>query len=528
MINIINKRNRWIGAIVLAVTLSLSLGGIVQAKTNISDELWEDELIDIKSSGGADVAKAAADSSEKPIMIDVLDLKAMDILDVLKLVSQKSGLNIVAGQDVRGKVTVFLKNVEVREVLRIIVAAYGWAYVEDGDIIRIMTDKEYETQYGYRFGRETETRIKQLAFARSADVLAVLNQMKSSSGKVITDENSGILILTDAPKVLDKMDKVIKRMDILIKTETFVLSYAKAANLSEKISEMLTPSVGTVKTDERSNRLVVTDTSAKVDKIRSLIAAFDQKNREVLIEAKILQIVLSNEHKLGVDWEAVVSDFHNLSLKSNFDILNETDKRGALSIGTLDDDQYTAFIDALDTVGETEILSSPRIAVINNQEAKILVGSTEPYVTSTTTTPSAGPTTTAESVSFIEVGVKLYVTPTIHEDDFITMKIRPEVSSVTSNVTTSNNNTIPVVETSEAETIISVKDRVTVVIGGLIKEETVKSTKKVPFLGSIPILGVAFRNESDLVRKTEIVLFLTPRIISGDVGDGAFKISDLP
>ena len=165
----------------------------------------------------------------------------------------------------------------------------------------------------------------------------------------------------------------------------------------------------------------------------------------------------------------------------------------------------------------TNILSSPSITTVNNKEAKILVGSTQPYVTTTTTTPSSGPTTTAESVNFIEVGVKLYVTPTIHNDDFITMKIKPEVSSVTSSLKTSDNNEIPIVESSEAETTVLVKDRVTIVIGGLIKEEKVKNTEKVPILGDIPFFGNAFRNESDKVTKTEIVIFLTPRIISGDV-----------
>ena len=97
------------------------------------------------------------------------------------------------------------------------------------------------------------------------------------------------------------------------------------------------------------------------------------------------------------------------------------------------------------------------------------------------------------------------------------MKIKPEISSVTGEVTTSNNNTIPVVETSEAETNVMVKDGVTIVIGGLIKEEKIRTTKKVPLLGNIPLLGKAFKNESDKVSKTEIVLFLTPHIISGDV-----------
>src|SRR5262249_8776654 len=113
--------------------------------------------------------------------------------------------------------------------------------------------------------------------------------------------------------------------------------------------------------------------------------------------------------------------------------------------------------------------------------------------------------------------VKLYVTPMIHKDRNITMKIKPEVSSVTSFVTTSNNNKIPVVDTSQAETRVMVKDGVTIVIGGLIKDEKVESINKIPVLGDLPLFGFAFRNKDNSIKKTELVIFLTPKIISGDV-----------
>ena len=148
-----------------------------------------------------------------------------------------------------------------------------------------------------------------------------------------------------------------------------------------------------------------------------------------------------------------------------------------------------------------------------------MVGSTLPYVTTTTTTPASGPTTTAESVNFIDVGVKLFVTPTIHTDDFITMKIKPEVSSVTSSLTSSNNNKIPIVETSEAETVVTVKDGVTIVIGGLIKDEKLSTVRKIPILGDLPLVGLAFRNQEQSMKKTELVIFLTPKIMTGDVAD---------
>ena len=456
-------------------------------------------------------------SAGKPVILDVLDLKNIDILDVLKLISQKSALNIVAGQNVTGRITVYLKNMEVQEALKIIVDAYGWAFAKEGQVLKVMTAKDFETKYGYKFGETLQTRIVQLLFANVPDVLAVLNQVKSASGKIISDEKSNTLILMDSPSKLEEMDKIIKRIDVPVQTEVFDLSYAKAEDISKKIAEALTPSLGKMRFDERSNKVIVSDSPSKMSDIKRIIGAFDEKDKQVLIEAKIMQITLNDDNKLGVDWEAIVSNYQKLDFKSSFSVLGTNDKRGRLSIGTLSTDDYTALVEALQTVGRTNILSNPSVTTVNNKEAKILVGSTQPYVTSTTTTPASGPTTTAETVNFIEVGVKLYVTPTIHNDDYITMKIKPEVSSVVTTITTGNNNSIPVVETSQAETTVNIKNGVTIVIGGLIKDQKVKSVKKVPVLGDIPLLGFAFKSNTDTVDKTEIVIFLTPKIITGDV-----------
>ena len=460
-------------------------------------------------------------------IIDVLELKDMDIIDVLKLIAKKSDLNIVAGQNVRGKVTIYLKKVDVRDALRIILETNNLAYFEENGIIQVMADRDFESQHGYKFGEKIQTRIIPLTNAVATDVVAILNQVKSVFGKVIADETSNAVILVDAPNKVSSMQTLVKQMDVPRTTEVFALSYAGAEEMSKKLSEVLTKNVGRLDFDSRSNKVIITDTPRKMEEIKKIVAAFDQKEPEVLIEAKIVQIVLSDEYKLGIDWEAIVSDYKALALKGEFSILDSTEKRGKLSLGTLTDDDYHVLLEALKTVGTTNILSSPRIAVLNNQEAKILVGSTEPYVTSTTTTPSSGPTTTAESVQFIDVGVKLYVTATIHNDGYITMKIKPEVSSVTKTISTSTNNTIPVKESSEAETMVRVKDQTTIVIGGLIKNEKIDKIKKVPLLGDLPLVGFVFRNQSKLERKTELVIFLTPRIITGGEEATQMPLSDL-
>jgi type II secretory pathway component GspD/PulD (secretin) len=147
-----------------------------------------------------------------------------------------------------------------------------------------------------------------------------------------------------------------------------------------------------------------------------------------------------------------------------------------------------------------------------------LIGTTIPYTTSSLTTSAAGPTTSSESVSFIDTGVKLHVTPTIHDDGFITMKIKPEISNEeTKSFTAADGTIIPIVDTSEVQTTVRIKDGVTIIIGGLMTDQRINNKTKIPILGDLPWIGKAFNTENRNMQKTEIVIFLTPHIINGDV-----------
>ncbi len=460
-------------------------------------------------------AKSQEGGAGSLTLMDELDLKNVDIADVLKLISQKSGLNIVVGSTIAGNVTLYLKNVTALDVLGIISKTNDLAYVQEARLIHVMTGADYERIYGRKFFNQNKIILQKLNYISIAEAVPMLERMKSPNGVILADARSGTISLNDLPENILDMVAFIREIDVPRMTKVFHLTYATAEDLAERITLILTPTVGSMRFDKRTNKVSVTDIPDKIREIEQMIIAFDVKEQQVSIEAKIVQVILSDQFQMGINWQAVLNTAHDLNAISNFDVLGSAAKHGRMSIGTLADDNYIAMIEALQTFGKTENLSNPHIMVTNNQEAKILVGSSEPYVTSTTTTPSSGPTTTAETINFIEVGVKLYVTPTVHQDGYITMKIKPEVSAVTRNVTTSNNNTIPVVETSEAETTVLVKNGVTIVIGGLIKDETINTDLSVPILGKIPLLGAAFRSKDHYNRKTELVIFLTPRIISG-------------
>ena len=470
-----------------------------------------------------------------------LDLKGMDVIEVIKMLAAKGGLNVVLGGDVKGRVTIFLKSVNLMDAFDIILIANNLAYDKRGDIIYVMNQRDYERMYGEKYAEKKEVMIFRLKYAKAVEVSKALNQMKTKVGKIIMDEGSDTIVAIDNPMALSQMNDAMGSIDIPTVKRIFELKYAKAADIKDKITENLTKGIGTIQIDERTNKIVVTDLENKMGDIEKVMTAFDDKPQQVLIESKILQITLDDRYKLGVDWGSVIRQMQKeLTLKSAFQLAasNAFGPPGAqLILGSMDSGDVNVMIQVLKTIGDTNLLSSPRITAINNQEAKILIGTSQPYATNTVT-QGTSTTTTGTNLNFIDVGVKLYVTPTINKDGFVTMKIRPEVSSTSSNYTYGTPaTTVPIVQTTQAETSVTVKDGTTIIIGGLIKDERSDTVNKIPLLGDIPILRTAFSNRDKHITKQELVIFLTPHIITGEsdyleqpksptIGENRFTVSE--
>ncbi|MFH0828471.1 MAG: type II and III secretion system protein, partial [Candidatus Omnitrophota bacterium] len=255
----------------------------------------------------------------------------------------------------------------------------------------------------------------------------------------------------------------------------------------------------------------------KIDEFKNLVDTFDVKALQVFIEAEIVQIVLNNQYQRGVDWEKVFSGSgpRDLDLIGKFSITPELSAYQKVSVGKLSRDNFTAAMKMLKTYGDTKILSRPRIAVLNNKEAKIMVGAREAYV-SQTLSQAETTTVTSESIQFIDVGVKLNVIPVINKDGFVTMSIKPEISTVRETITTSLGSRVPIVETSEAETSVTVKDGTMIMIAGLMREEKRDEVLGLPVLSAIPVIGSFFGSRGKQKKNTELVIFLTPHIISGE------------
>ena len=448
-----------------------------------------------------------------------LDIKGMDVVDVLKLLSNRTGMNLVIGKNVSGRVTLFLKDVDAWDVMEIVLLSNDLAYYKKGNIINIMAQRDYELLYGEPFQDNKQAKIIALKYAKASDLSKALAQIKSNLGKIVVDEGTNTLVLMDTPQKLKAMADFIATTDTPLETRVFALNYAQSDKLLPKLQDAITKGVGSIRMDERTNKIIVTDYPAKLLTIAETITAFDEKTPQVLIDSQIIEISPSDLFEMGVDWNFWVTKYFQpqASLPGGTDV-------NRLFIGTTKTnptgpDRYKAVLDILRTIGDTKILSSPRIMALNNQEAKIHVGTKDAYITSSSSQSSgAGSTVTAQSVNFVDTGIQLSVTPTISRDGFVTMKIKPEISTSKreSIISEGLSTDIPIVTTSEAETSVMVKDGVTIIIGGLKQDDREKTVKKIPFLGDIPWFGALFRSTSDSLTKKELVILLTPHIVTGE------------
>jgi type IV pilus assembly protein PilQ len=221
----------------------------------------------------------------------------------------------------------------------------------------------------------------------------------------------------------------------------------------------------------------------------------------------ILSVRLDDSNSLGVNFE-LLRDRDNVRLISgtplnNLAAIDVSD--GGLKFGFLDS-SLSVFVDALETVGDTNVIASPRLMCLNKQKAEILIGSQLGYVSTTVTENAA-----TQAIEFLEVGTQLRIRPFISSDGLVRMEVHPELS--TGSVRVEEGFTLPDKEVTQVTTNIMCRDGCTVIIGGLIREDLGTTTNQIPWLGSLPAVGPLFRQKTETIDRREILVLLTPRIV---------------
>ncbi len=396
-----------------------------------------------------------------------LDFRDADIRNVLRIISYKSGVNIVPGPEVEGNVTIQLTDVPWETALDVILKTYGYGYERRDNII-------------------------------------VVNTLEKLSEK-------------------RRLEKELKEQEPLI-TEVFVLNFAKASEVVDSIKDILT-SRGKINYDERTNTVMISDSASNMEKVSEIIPALDIVTPQVLIEAKVIETKLNDSDKLGIDWTLQATAYgaarpmlwpftqhsENKYLKdSNFPAPEDEE----FKFGTLDFAGVQAVMELLYSRTDTNTLSNPRIVTLDNQPATITVGTKWPVGQYTYNSDQAK--WQVSGWEYLEFGILLKVTPHINQAGFVTLEIQPEVSDQAGEVTFEQA-TIPILTTQETSTRVMIKDGETLVIAGLIKDKTIDTRKKVPILGDIPLLGLLFQKKEITTEKTDLLIFITPHIITPNV-----------
>ncbi|MBN1912836.1 MAG: hypothetical protein JW788_00390 [Candidatus Omnitrophica bacterium] len=507
-------------------------------------------------------ASALADIEERKIS---LTLRNIDIIEALKFFSLKTGLSIVPTQKVAGRVTLTVENIPTKDVIDIMLRSNNLAYQKKGNIYHVMTEAEYKALFGKSFSDKRKVEMFRLKYAIPEPTFNLLDAIKSDIGRLLVDAESGTVMMMDLPEKIEEAKKALETLEQKVSIRVFDLQYAKAKDIETQLKPQLdAKKAGSIKAYDRTNQVMVQALPERMDDIAKIISRLDKKTQAVMIETKIIKIRLSNQLDQGVEWEGLFDiarkygtaylGSYPFSLiqssaaadtatgwQSRMSFLDaaslDGSKAGAypfsgtttdfysgkkvvpgqeMHIGMIDKKRdFDVMIKYLQTLGKTKIISSPTLTVINNEEANILVGEKRAYITTTVTT-GATTTTTAEQVTYVDVGVKLSLTPLINEEGYVTLKVKPEISSVVGNVNTSSGNVVPIIDTSMAETTIIAKDGTTVLIGGLGREEKTESSEQVPILGKIPLLGFFFRSKTQSTARTELLIMLTPVICEGD------------
>ncbi len=410
-----------------------------------------------------------------------IDVREADLHNIFRMISNVSKLNIVAGDNVKGKVTLRLTDVPWDQALDVILRSQNLGYERNGNIVRIAPLKSLK--------EEREERLK-------------------------------------AQKSQQELEPL--HMDII------PLSYAVAGNIEKQVRGALTDR-GKLTLDTRTNSLIVEDTEAALAKVRALAKSLDTPTPQVLIEARVVEVNTTFLKNLGIQWGGEVnagpSNGVNTGLyfpngiygsgglsdagapirarsgEPNWVVdLPSSNVAGALSLhlGSISDIvNVDVRLSALERFGQGKVISSPKVITVDNSTAKISQGTRIPYET----VSAAG-----TSVQFIEATLELTVTPHITQDNRVFLKVqvsnnRPDFAQQV------NGN--PAIEVKEAKTEVMVKDGDTTVLGGVYTLNETKSVTGLPGLQKIPFLGWIFKNKLETSERKELLVFITPHIVAG-------------
>lgn len=375
------------------------------------------------------------------------------------------------------------------------------------------------------------------------------NAKGPQSIQIIANERNNSMVVRGKPRPIAEVMKLVEMLDqpatTTGSTQVIFLDHADATSVAEILNDIVGSSGGgdddgsepsTIRADESINAIVARADPGTMAEVLDIIDKLDVRRTQVLIEAAIVEVTVDNREALGVELAAADARGETLPLISTgtgaglgsllANILGEEDTIDIISALAgiteptiaaakidLDAISFGALITAVATVTDANLLSTPSITTLDNQEAKISVGRTVPFRTGSFTTNTDGASNPFTTIQREDVGLELVVTPHVHDGESVRLEVSQSVEDVIPSEIGDSGFSDVVTSKREIETTILANDGQTVVLGGLIKDNVTDSTRKVPLLGDVPLLGRLFRRDSQTIEKQNLLVFLRPTVI---------------
>lgn len=436
---------------------------------------WQQEAEAAWASGDADTAMVRVRSILGESANDAAALKLRTLIESASTPSQQDAKLAAA---LSKPVTIEFKDANLKQVFELLTRIAGINFVFDKDV---------------KSDQMTTIFMQQ---ASVKDLLAAILMTQQLEQRVI--DSGTIAIYPNTPA------KAREYQSLTIKT--FYLTNADAKSVANTLRTIL--KARDIVADEKLNMIVIRDTPEVVRLAEKLLTSNDLPEPEVMLEVEILEVTRGRLLDLGIRWPNSITLSPLTSTDGTSLSLADLRLSRSSSIGV----SFTSMIlSAVSTDSAINLLANPRIRTRNREIAKILIGDRVPNITTTATSTGF----IAESIQYVDVGLKLEVQPTIYLDNEVAIRINLEVSSIVNQVKTASGTLAYQIGTRNASTVLRLKDGENQVLAGLISDAERSSANKIPGLGDIPLIGRLFGSRSDSGEKTELMLSITPRLVRG-------------
>ncbi|EMB9236511.1 pilus (MSHA type) biogenesis protein MshL [Vibrio alginolyticus] len=489
---------------------------INQANSRTLEEIPSSVEADLMPNLDSNVASEQGTSKRFRIQANAVDARSF-----FASLVKGTEYSVAIHPSVQGNITVNLSDVTLDEVLNVVQNMYGYDVVKSGKVIQI-----------YPAGMRTVTiPVDYLQFKRSGRSLtSIVTGSVTSAGTSNSGGSSDSSESSDSNNGNNNDSSTTStggtRIETITESDFWPMLQQAVANLigsGKGQSVVVTPQAGVI---------TVRAFPDDIREVREFLGVSQERmQRQVILEAKILEVTLNDGYQQGINWSnlsASIGNSGSIVVNRPASALPPLDAIGTLLGGqtnvTISDGNFNAVLSFMSTQGDLNVLSSPRITAANNQKSVIKVGTDEYFVTELSS--NAGNGENSNAVPEVELtpffsGISLDVTPQIDNKGNVFLHVHPAVIEVTEEVKQLNlggdfqNIQLPLAKSSirESDSVIRAKDGDVVVIGGLMKQQNRELVSKVPFLGDVPALGHLFRNVNNVTEKTELVILLKPTVV---------------